>query len=306
MKRVFLFVLMISTFCFPSFGQIREIYNDGEIIVHYGGGFFFSLGEAIFSYRVVYGRYPDKKRILLDYFLEVSKDEYDDYKADSTIISLLAERDSILTVDLNDPDNVLTVSGDTCIFSYAKPKREHTFYNVDDTVPIVRTLSSVQCIGGLTELQKTDYDMFRSWLRSRFYDKNGKCLWSLCTEAPYMPRNINRQFRYVVTMEPRIIHEDRHEIYPINWEEKTEPVLIAITITRSGILSYEMPRLDGIQLYYQELGKPFRLENALGTIEMEDVIDPDHLNAIKAYMKIFLDEHEEVETIKLWEAVLFN
>ena len=78
MKRVFFFVLLLSLFCLPSNGQIREIYEDGKIVNHNGGGFFISLGEAMFSYRVVYGRYPDEKRILLDYFLEVSKDEYDD------------------------------------------------------------------------------------------------------------------------------------------------------------------------------------------------------------------------------------
>ena len=197
MKRVISIILLMTVFCLPSFGQIREIYDDGEIFDHYGGGFFISLGEAMFSYRVVYGRYPNEKRILLDYFLEVSKDEYDDFKADSTIISLLAERDSLLTVDLNDPDNVLTVSGDTCTFSYAKATREHTFYGLDDTVGVRRKLSAVQSIGGPVEQQKKDYDRFRMWAHSRAYDKNGKCLWSLCSESPMMPREVNRPFRYL-------------------------------------------------------------------------------------------------------------
>ena len=82
MKRFVVIALLLYSVCLPSFGQIREIYDDGKIFDHSGGGFFISLGEAMFSYRVVYGRYPNEKRILLDYFLEVSKDEYDDFKAD--------------------------------------------------------------------------------------------------------------------------------------------------------------------------------------------------------------------------------
>lgn len=293
----------MTVFCLPSFGQIREIYDDGKIFDHSGGGFFISLGEAMFSYRVVYGRYPNEKRILLDYFLEVSKDEYDDFKADSTIISLLAERDSILTVDLNDPDNVLTVSGDTCTFSYAKATREHSFYDLDDTVGVRRKLSAVQSIGGPVEQQKKDYERFRMWAHSRAYDKNGKCLWSLCSESPMMPREVNRQFRYLVTLDP--FEENKPEIEIIG---NRRPVLVPITITRSGMIRYgnDMPRLKGIQMYYQELGKAFSSENALGTITLEDALDPDHLDAIKVYLKDYFDEHEEVDRMELWELILFN
>lgn len=293
----------MTVFCLPSFGQIREIYDDGKIFDHSGGGFFISLGEAMFSYRVVYGRYPNEKRILLDYFLEVSKDEYDDFKADSTIISLLAERDSILTVDLNDPDNVLTVSGDTCTFSYAKATREHSFYDLDDTVGVRRKLSAVQSIGGPVEQQKKDYERFRMWAHSRAYDKNGKCLWSLCSESPMMPREVNRQFRYFVTLDP--FEENKPEIEIIG---NRRPVLVPITITRSGMIRYgnDMPRLKGIQMYYQELGKAFSSENALGTITLEDALDPDHLDAIKVYLKDYFDEHEEVDRMELWELILFN
>ena len=303
MKRVISIIVLMTAFCLHSFGQIREIYDDGEIFDHYGGGFFISLGEAMFSYRVVYGRYPNEKRILLDYFLEVSKDEYDDFKADSTIISLLAERDSLLTVDLNDPDNVLTVSGDTCTFSYAKATREHTFYGLDDTVGVRRKLSAVQSIGGPVEQQKKDYDRFRMWAHSRAYDKNGKCLWSLCSESPMMPREVNRQFRYLVTLDP--FEENKSEIEIIG---NRSPVLVPITITRSGMIRYgnDMPRLKGIQMYYQELGKAFSSENALGTITLEDALDPDHLDAIKVYLKDYFDEHEEVDRMELWELILFN
>ena len=66
MKRVLLSVLMISAFCLPSNGQIREIFDNGEIVEYYGGLIFETLGESIYSYRFVYGRYPEDKQALLD------------------------------------------------------------------------------------------------------------------------------------------------------------------------------------------------------------------------------------------------
>ena len=305
MKRVFFFVLLLSLSCLPSFGQIREIFDDGEVVEGYGGDLIFSLGEAMLSYRIVYGQYPDNKRVLLDYFLEVSKDDYDYYGTDSTFISMLAERDSIYTMDLNAPENVLAVTGDTCTFSYARPLREYTFTSIDDTLVVVRKLSAVQCIGGLVDMQRKDNGRFLMWLRSRAYDKNGKCLWSLCSESPFMPREVNRQFRYVVTMDP--YEEDDSEMVFIVMEDFS-PVFVPITITRSGMIGYgnDILRLEGVQLYYQELGKPFSSDSAIGTITLKEALDPDHLNAIKTYTKSYFDEHEEVDRMELWELILFN
>jgi len=313
MRRIFLSVLLLSAFCLPSFGQMRDIFDDGEILEDYHGGIFFSLEEAMFSYRLTYGRYPDDKRILLDYFLEGSKDEFDHYSSDSTLISLLAERDSLLTVDLNAPENVLTVSGDTCTFSYARASREYTFYDLGDTVGVVRKLSAVQCIGGPIEQQRKDNISFLMWARSRAYDKNGKCLWSLCSESPMMPREVNRQFRYVVTMDPYEEKEpDELEIIGErllpDGSRRFSPVFVPITVTRNGMICYgnDMPRLESIQLYYHEFGKTYSSENALGTITLDDAADPDHLDAIKAYLKDYFDEHEEVDKMELWELLLFN
>ena len=305
MKRVFFFVLLLSLSCLPSFGQIREIFDDGEVVEGYGGDLIFSLGEAMLSYRIVYGQYPDNKRVLLDYFLEVSKDDYDYFGTDSTFISMLAERDSIYTVDLNAPENVLAVTGDTCTFSYARPLREYTFTSIDDTLVVVRKLSAVQCIGGLVDMQRKDNGRFLMWLRSRAYDKNGKCLWSLCSESPFMPREVNRQFRYVVTMDP--YEEDDSEMVFIVMEDFS-PVFVPITITRSGMIGYgnDILRLEGVQLYYQELDKPFSSDSAIGTITLKEALDPDHLNAIKTYTKSYFDEHEEVDRMELWELILFN
>ena len=244
---------------------------------------------------------------------QCAKDEFDYYSADSTIIRLLAERDSILTVDLSAPENVLTVSGDTCTFSYARATREITFYDLGDTVGVRRKLSAVQSIGGPVEQQKKDNGSFRMWARSRAYDKNGMCLWSLCSGSPMMPGEVNRPFRYVVTMgpyeekEPDEIDVIGERLLP-DGSRRFSPVFIPITVTRSGTISYgnDMPRLESIQLYYHEFGKTYSSENALGTITLEDALDPDHLDAIKVYLKDYFDEHEEVDRMELWELILFN
>lgn len=154
-------------------------------------------------------------------------------------------------------------------------------------------------------MQRKDNGRFLMWLRSRAYDKNGKCLWSLCSESPFMPREVNRQFRYVVTMDP--YEEDDSEMVFIVMEDFS-PVFVPITITRSGMIGYgnDILRLEGVQLYYQELGKPFSSDSAIGTITLKEALDPDHLNAIKTYTKSYFDEHEEVDRMELWELILFN
>ena len=133
---------------------------------------------------------------------------------------------------------------------------------------------------------------------SSFYDKEGRPLWSLSGEAPMMPREVNRQFRYVVTM--KSLHEGEAS------EDWTSFVFIPITMTRSGAIRYDLSCLEGIQLFFQELGTSHESTNILGTISAEEAIDPDRLDAVKAYLKSFLDQHEEVDSIKTWELVLFN
>lgn len=280
MKRLLFIVLLSSSFCLPTIGQIRFIDKDGEAIDCSGG-----IGDAIFDFRVIYGRYPKDKKELLEYHLDAVK--YESKLYDSSIYHYRAMEHNAVTKEINNKRNRLTVSGDTCSFYIAKER------------------GTIQCIGGLANLQRYNYDLFQSWIRSRFYDKNGKHLWLLDEDAPLMPKEVNRQFRFVVTMEPRTLHED-HELVFLNLEVESEPVLISLTITRNGTISYELPRLEGVQLYYQELGKPFRLENAIDGITIEEVIDQDRLDAIQTYMKGYFDEHEEVDSAKLWELVLFN
>ena len=316
MKRFFLFFLLICMFCLPSFGQIFEIFVNGNRVEYSGGLVFETLGEYIYSYRSVYGRYPEDKQALLEFQRELSKVEAkeseslfhgplnlviggEDYGYDS-FLDLLAKRDSLIAVDLNDPGNVLTVSGDVCTFTYAKATRESYYYAFEDPIPGLK-LIAIQCIGGLENLQKKDYLSFYHKIRTLVYDKNGKCLVSLCSEAPYASKEFSWKYNYVVSRDPGEyrISDD----YSDGWG-LPRPVYIPFTITRSGALSYDVSCLDGMQLYYRT--HLSSTEDSIDTIKIEDAIEPDYLDAIKTNTKVIFDEHEEVESVKLWELVYFN
>ena len=314
MKKVLSVFLLIMAFCLPSMGQIREIFDSGESVDYTGGLVFETLGESIYSYRFVYGRYPEDKQALLDFQRDRSKIEAKDdelfrggilnlfiggeYYDFSRFTKLLAKRDSLIAVDLNDPENVLTVSGDTCTFSYAKATRESYYYAFDENFSDFK-LRAIQCIGGPEVLQKKDYRSFRQHIRTLAYDKNGKCLWPLCSEAPYLSREVDWEFRYVVSRDPGNYADG-------SGYSLARPVLIPFTITRSGILSYDVSCLDGLQLYCRAFRDLNSTADSEGTITIEEALDPDYREAIKTYTKTFFDEHEEVDRMELWELVLFN
>ena len=301
-------------FCLPSNGQIREILDDGEVLEYYSGMVFETLGESMYSYRFIYGRYPEDKQTLLNFHLEKAKVEEHvlfrglllDFENgsvefeeddDSDYTALLAKRDSLITVDLNDPENVLTVSGDTCTFTYAKATRESYYYAFEDPIPGLK-LIAIQCIGGPADLQKKDYLPFRQHIRTLVYDKDGKCLLPLCSDAPYAPREVSWKYNYVVSRDPAEYHEGGG-VYSL-----ARPVLIPFTITRSGALSYDVSCLDGMQLYYRK--DVSSTGDSIDAIKIEDAIDPEYLDALKTYTKVIFDEHEEVDCVKLWELVWFN
>ena len=305
--------MLICTFCLPSNGQIREIFDNGELVEYYGG-VFETLGESIYSYRFVYGQYPEDKQALLDFQRDRSKIEAKEheelfhghllhlyiggeYYDDSRYTSLIDKRDSLIAVDLNDPENVLTVIGDTCTFTYAKATRESYYFGLDDSTPGVK-LRAIQCIGGPADLQKKDYLSFRQQIRTLAYDKNGKWLWPLCSDAPYSPDEVRWKYNFVVSRDPGD-YPDGRGAYGL-----ARPVLIPFTITRSGALSYDVSCLDGMQLYYRtEINST---ADSIDTIAIEDAIDPDYLDALKTYTRVIFDEHEEVDSVKLWELVYFN
>ena len=59
-----------------------------------------------------------------------------------------------------------------------------------------------------------------------------------------------------------------------------------------------------MQLYYRT--EVNSTADSIDTIAIEDAIDPDYLDALKTYTKVIFDEHEEVDSVKLWELVYFN
>ena len=311
MKKLFLLALLALTFCLPSAGQIREIYDDGYVDVSYGGGIYARLADAMYSYRMNYGRYPDNKAILLDYFLAIAKEEYDFYVPQNILgfptgnketAKILARRNKELTADLKNPENTLVVSGDTCTFTYAHTTREITFYGIDDSMPpVVRKLKAVQCIGGAEELQKTESVEFRRSIRSRFFDLDGKCLFPMTTSSPFMPAEVTRPFRYFAIMEPRMVVDPE---FPAFDSRRFPLVFVPVTMTRSGDFSIDTSCLDGIQLYYRE--RTSNPDSVIGTITLEDAMDQDRIDAMKAYLTDFLAKHKEVYTIKLWEVLCFN
>ena len=337
MKKLFLLALLALTFCLPSAGQIREIYDDGYVDVSYGGGIYARLADAMYSYRLIYDRYPETKREILDILLQISEEERAFYipprdcvsvkdpivadqkpvELDSSedvidlfamvdqtdhVEKLLNYRDSVLTVDLNNPENTLVVSGDTCTFTYAQATREVTFYGINDSIPpIVRRLKMVQCIGGAEELQKTESVEFRRSIRSRFFDLDGKCLFPMTTSSPFMPAEVTRPFRYFAIMESRTAGEPE---FPMFGHIRFPLVFVPVTMTRSGDFSIDTSCLDGIQLYYRE--RTSNPDSVIGTITLEDAMDQDRIDAMKAYLTDFLAKHKEVYTIKLWEVLCFN
>ena len=281
MRRVLFVTLLLSTLWHPSIGQVRYIEKSGETYNALGVD---GIGDLLFRYRNTYGRYPKDKKDLLDFLLD--KDRYDG--VDSLYYhNYLTIRNKDLSKEINGRKNKLTVSGDTCLFFNAREK------------------SVTQCIGGSAELQKEDSYRFRFWIGSFFFDKRGKCLWPLSSESPFIPEEVNRQFCYVVTMEPRISQPDLSipKEDPGNW---APPVFVPITMTRSGAFSYDVSCLEGIQLFYQERCNPFESTYTIGRITIEEAIDPAYLDAIRAYMKDFFKKHEEVESVRLWEQILLN
>ena len=291
MKKFVLLVLMLSAFCLPSKGQIRVIDEDGKTYDGAGGGPF-NFGEELFRFRVIYGRYPNDKKELLDFILD--KDRYE--HVDSVYLDSFNIEQKAFAKLVKKRRNKLTVSGDTC--SFYVPKDRFTF----------------QCIGGVAELQNYDTNQFQFWAGPMFYDKNGKYLRGMDDGSSYLPlafNDLKKRFGYVVTMEPRKYYEsykyDYDEDDIIVFEEIWTPaVKVPFSMTRSGSFSYDLTCLEGIQMNYQVYGDELLRTSTIGPITLEEAFDPDYFDIIEAYMKDFLAQHEEVDRLELWEPILFK
>lgn len=268
---------IIVFFIFPlsSVGQVRVVEEDGRSYDCAGGG---GVGDVIFAYRVVYDRYPHSKKELLVFL----KKEYTYNYSDSLINSIVSKRKDAQIREIKNHKNKLSASGDTCFFYIAANK------------------SVIQCVAGVKSLLDTDYDAFRSWIHTCCYDKKGRYIASLYGESPSLPREMLTPFQYVVMMEP---HYPNVEI-PIE-KEGMRPIFIPFTMTRSGNFDFDLSYLEGRQLFYSNLDQHSQ-GCTYGPIAIEDAVNPDYLGSVRKYMNDFLDTYPEVESIKLWERLLFN
>lgn len=285
MKRVAGIVLLILLFHFPSNCQIRIIEGNRATYDGSGGGPF-NLGEEIFRYRVICGRYPNNKGELLDFLLDKRRLN----SVDSVFVDYIIMQNKVLAKEINRRENKLTVSGDTC-----------TFY-------IAKTECTIQCIGGVAELQKYDSEAFHFWAGSQCYDKKGKYLWQLEVESPYLPsavEDLNTRFIYVVTTKPKRSEGYNNEVVMIG-SPRMQPVFVQVTMTKNGVFSYDLSSLEGIQLYFQAFEEQLTPTNTTGPITIEEAFDPDYFSLIKDHMTEFMDEHNDVDCLKLWELILFN
>ena len=278
MNKDLLIVILISLLCLPSVGQVRVIEKDETEYAAIGE--VGNLGEELLLYREIYGQYPKDKDTLIDFIMDECR-----YKSIDSLsyLNLIEKRRKRFIKLLKNRNNRYSTTGDTCSFYISK------------------TRSTLQCVGGIAEMQKSDSYLFRIWTFSRFYDYYGNHLWSRCSESPFMPRDIRMRFSNIVTTDPKGLNEQ-----DITHKQWTPPVLIPITMTRNGEFSYDVSCLNGLQLYYQKYGQPYENGNTIGSITIEDAIDSKYLEAMKAYLKDFMDKHEDIYSIKLWELVLFN
>lgn len=270
MKKLLFLTTLLFMLPLSSGGQVRLIEEDGAFYDCLGNG---GVGDVIFSYRVIYGRYPHNKRELLA-FLSAGDERM--------IEGAIVERKTALMKQIKNRKNRLSTSGDSCSFCMADEK------------------ITIQCTGGMKELLNTDYEAFRFMTQASCFDRKGRYKPSLYAESPSLPKDELSQFRYVVMMEPRYPVEE----FPII-REGMRPVMIPVTMNRSGRFDCDLSILDGIPLYYSEIGSSFQTE-ICGPTSIKEALDPDYLETLKVFMKDFLDEHPEVGSMKLWERLLFK
>lgn len=276
MKNTLFTILLLFSVCISSSGQVRVYDGSGEALYAFGG--IANIADELIIYRDLYGHYPDDKKTLVDFIRDNAR-----YKGtDRSFKDQVAARKRMLTRLVKNRENEYFVSRDTCLFHIAE------------------TGVTIQCSGGVAELQKYDSFMFRHWTVSRFFDKNGHILLpSISNESPLIPGEIRNRFNRIVTTEKK--GGDT-----MAQKGSTTPVLIPVTMKRNGRLSYDVSCLEGLQLYCQELGKPLNHDNTPGSISIEEAIDPDYLYAMEVYLNDFLRVHKDIDSMRLWELVVFN
>lgn len=283
MKRVFVVIISLIQ-SIALLGQVRFIRfidNNKDIECSFAGSagntdIPGAIGTALFNYRVDYGHYPNSKDAFLDYYINAP--EFD--SGDSLTNSLMRKRDSLLVKEVTNSGCTLVVSNDTCSVLF----RDINF--------------AVQCIGGLNELQFTNYYFFMLNAYPRAYNKQGERLWSYSLDSIQLPGILRKRFHFVVTFCPE-------EKGPMINNEEMRRVYIPITVFKSGNVSYNLSSVKRLNTYYQEWGLMDR-KDILGLAPIERVIDSDYIEEIKNTVCDFMKEQPEVEIIRLWAPVLFK
>ena len=278
MKKTWMILILLLSISFSSYGQFRWIQGNGESEVSDYGG---AIGEILFSYRSIYGRYPNDKAEVLSFHAD--KYQVVDY-GDKTLNRIIAKKKKKEARLLKDKNNVYTVFGDTCSFHFSKQKL------------------TLQCVGGVEELLHTNYDAFRRWCFSLYYNSEGRIINSLSSESPSLPQELCEKFHYFVMITPHYPESDFSEI-----REGKRIALIPFSLNRSGEFKYDYCFLEGAPLFFQEYGKnTFGSDSFVGEVSITEAIDANYVDIVRSYMEEYMEKHPEVAKMRLWEALRFN
>ena len=319
MRQLFVLILFFSCLAFPSFGQkCSIIYEDGTM----DNDFYPDwprIGSLINSFRIIYDRYPSGNEELLQFLLDnrdyITFDPFGFNVKDKTICKII-----------NNKSNTLSTTGDSCYFFIKKLKVSYggrdslQDYSEEKMNTIVGRLKKVAAcrlgsryrsverirnvtykfVGGPADYQSSDYQVFLAVTKMRCFDENGTFVGYLYQNAPSLDFDNQRKFRYRVVFEGDFAKDTTSSrqitYYP--------PVMIPITMNRSGKFIYDLSHVKGWHFYYRDY--PSSIHGVLGDIKLEDAIDQDYINTIKSHLTEFLKQHPEVETIKTWEYLMFN
>lgn len=276
MKKLLFLILFSFSFSLLSNAQARIIDKDGTSYKIDRDDFC----SIVFNFRAIYDRYPYDKAELLAFHKRASRFDYGDKVMNAYYSRINAQ----ITKTIKSEKNKYSVSGDSCSFFLSELHR------------------TIQWDGGMKELLRTDNHLARVlYAHPCCLDKKGRVIWSFFhdKDSLSLTKPIRDRFRYIATMEEI---KSENTLYPV--EDKTA-VIIPFTMTRSGDFYYDKTYLDGIQLFYQENGKPFE-GKTLGKISRDDAIDTDYIKAVQSYLKRVLKKYPEIDSIKMWEYVLFN
>ena len=298
--RLLIICLIFSYIVMPLYGQkCRIILEDGTVDTEYDPSWP-PIGGMISSFRIIYDRYPISKDELLRFLVE-HRDHNLFYPYGLNV------KDKTMYRIVKNRKNMLLTRGDSCSFFVKNlnrkipdgdrlDNRSGVYYRHTKGVRNI----TYKFVGGPADYQSSDYQVFLAVTKMRCFDENGTFVGYLYQNAPTLDFDNQRKFRYRVVFEGDFAKDTTSSrqitYYP--------PVMIPITMNRSGKFIYDLSHVKGWHFYYRDY--PSSIHGVLGDIKLEDAIDQDYINTIKSHLTEFLKQHPEVETIKTWEYLLFN